>query len=342
MKEFGLFLTVVVLAALLSVSHVGAADYYEGKTVRIVVGYSPGGGYDTYARLIARYLDKYIPGEPRMIVENRPGAGGLIAANYLYNEPVQNGTTMLHVGGSTIIKQFTGSPNVKYDVTKFQYLGAPTIEKTVLVVTKGSGFSNIDEIFREGGKKLSLGGISTGSPQDVASILLRDVLGGNIRLVTGYRGTANIRLAMEQGELDGMFNGWASLKSSNWDRIQRGEWLILLQVAEQPIGDLPGKIPMIFSLAKDDEDRQLIRLTTLVPYQFARPFLVGPGVPAEHTAILEQAFVQVMADPQFLAEAEKARLDIEPIDGAKLAASVSEFMSMSAQVKARVAELLEP
>jgi len=334
------FLAGAAVAALLFTAEVRSADFYEGKTVRIIVGYSPGGGYDTYARLIARYLDKYIPGQPRLIVENRPGAGGLIAANYLYNEPRQNGTTMLHVGGSTIIKQFTGSKNVKYDVTKFKYVGAPTIEKTVLVVTKNSGFTSLDQVFQKGGKELVLGGISTGSPQDVASILLRDVLRGSVRLVTGYGGTANIRLAMEQGELDGMFNGWASLKSSNWERIQKGEWLILLQVSEQPITDLPGNIPMIFSLAKNAEDRQLIRLTTLVPYQFARPFLVGPGVPAERVAILEQAFAQTMADPQFLAEANKARLDIEPIDGAKLAASVSEFMSMSAQVKSRVTQLL--
>lgn len=339
MKKRWFLLSGVLMALLLTVD-VLAADFYEGKTVRIIVGYSPGGGYDTYARLIARYLNKYIPGEPRMIVENRPGAGGLISANYLYNEPRQDGTTMLHVGGSTIIKQFTGSPSVKYDVTKFQYLGAPTIERTVLVVTKDAGFTSIDQIFEKGGKELVLGGISTGSPQDVASILLRDVLGGTIRLVTGYGGTANIRLAMEQGELDGMFNGWASLKSSNWNRIQKGEWLILLQVSEDPIPDLPGKVPMIFSLAKNPEDRQLIRLTTLVPYQFARPLLVGPRVPAQRVATLANAFAKTMADPKFLAEAEKARLDIAPIDGAKLKASVSEFMSMSPQVKARVAELL--
>lgn len=325
--------------ALLS-AQVQSADFYEGKTLRIVVAYSPGGGYDTYARLVARYFGKHIPGAPRMIVENRPGAGGLIAANYLYNAPKQTGINVLHVGGSTVIKQLTGSPNVKYDMGRFQYVGAPDTQESVLVVTKGSGVTNVEQVLGKDGKQLALGGISTGSPTDVAAILLRDVLGGNVKLVTGYQGTANIRLAIGQGELNGMFNSWSSLKSTNFAELQSGEWLVLLQVSERPIPDLQGDVPLMQSLAKTPDQRQLIRLTTLVPYQFARPFLVGPQVPAEHVETLRETFQKTMADPEFLAEAKKAHLEINPVDGKKLAASVDEFLNMAPEVQAKVVELL--
>jgi len=321
-------------------AEVRSEDFYKGKTVRMVVAYSPGGGYDTYARLIARYFSKHIPGNPRMIVENRPGAGGLIAANYLYNASRQDGLNVLHVGGSTVIKQLTGSKSVKYDMSKFQYLGAPTTQQTVLVVTRSSGVTNIDQVLVKGGKQLALGGISTGSPTDVAVQLLENVLGGNVKLVTGYKGTANIRLAIEQGELNGLFNAWSSLKTTNWAQVQSGEWLILLQISQEPIPDLPKPVPSMQSLAKTPEDRQLIRLTTLVPYQFARPFLMGPRVPTERVRTLQSALQKTMADPGFLAEAKKARLAINPLEGAKLLSSIQEFLTMPADVKAKVVKLL--
>lgn len=328
-----------VFVALLNVEAL-SEEFYRGKTLRMVVAYSPGGGYDTYARLIARFFSKHIPGSPRLIVENRPGAGGLIAANYLYNAPKQDGTSLLHVGGSTVIKQLTGSKSVQYDMSKFQYVGAPTTQQTVLVVTKSSGVTDAEQVLAKNGKQLALGGISTGSPTDVAVVLLKDVLGGNVKLVTGYKGTANIRLAIEQGELNGLFNAWSSLKTTNWAQIQSGEWLILMQISEHAIPDLPKQVPFMQSLAKTEEDRQLIRLTTLVPYQFARPFLMGPRVPIERVGTLQRAFEKTMADPEFLAEAKKARLAINPLTGAKLLSSVDEFLNMPSGIRAKVTKLL--
>ena len=339
MKNMGLIFVGVLFSGLLCVQ-AQSEEFYEGKTLRIVVAYSPGGGYDTYARLIARYFGKHIPGNPRMIVENRPGAGGLIAANYLYNARRQNGLNVLHVGGSTVIKQLTASQNVKYDMSKFQYVGAPTTQQSVLVITKRSGITNIEQVLGKDGKQLALGGISTGSPTDVAAILLRDVLGGNVKLVTGYKGTSNIRLAMEAGELNGMFNAWSSLKASNWAQIQSGEWLVLLQISEKPIPDLPKPVPLMQGLAKTDEARRLIRLTTLVPYQFARPFLMGPRVPKERVLALQTAFEKTMADPDFLGEAKKTHLAVNPLDGQQLLSSVEEFLTMPADIKTKVIDLL--
>lgn len=318
----------------------GAADSYEGKTVRIIVAYSPGGGYDTYARYVARYLHKHLPGTPRMIVENRPGAGGLLSANYVYHSSRQDGTEVLHVGGSSVIKQLTGIAQVKYDARRFQYIGATHVQSSVLVVTRQSGFKSVDDVFGPSAKEISLGGISTGSPTDVAAQLLRDVLGGKVRLVTGYAGTSRIRLAMESGELDGVFNGWASLKSTNSEQLRNGEYKVLMQVSPKPIDELGG-VPTMPQLAKTDAQRRLIRLTTTVPYQFARAFLVGPKVPKERVAQLRKAFDATMADPEFLAEAKKRRVEIDPVRGADLQNYVQEFLGMPADEKARVLAVVE-
>lgn len=329
-----------VVFALGAWSAVGAADSYEGKTVRIVVAYSPGGGYDTYARYVARYFNKHLPGTPRMIVENRPGAGGLLSANYVYHSSRQDGTEVLHVGGSSVIKQLTGIAQVKYDARRFQYIGATHVQSSVLVVTRQSGFKSVGDVFGPKAREISLGGISTGSPTDVAAQLLRDVLGGKVRLVTGYAGTARIRLAMESKELDGVFNGWASLRSTNSEQLRNGEYKVLLQVSPKPIEELGG-VPTMPQLAKTDAQRRLIHLTTTVPYRFARAFLVGPKVPKERVAQLRKAFDATMADPEFLAEAKKRRVEINPVKGADLQSSVGEFLGMPAEDKARVLAVVE-
>jgi tripartite-type tricarboxylate transporter receptor subunit TctC len=316
-------------------SAAGAADSYEGKTVRVIVAYSPGGGYDTYARYVGRHLHKHLPGAPRMIVENRPGAGGLLAGNYVYNSSRQDGTEILHIGGSSVIKQLTGIPQVKFDARRFQYIGATNVEATVLVVTKQSGIQGLDDVLGPKAREIALGGISTGSPNDVGALLLRDVLGAKVRLVTGYAGTSRIRLAMDGGEVDGMFNGYASLKATSHDKVQSGEYKILLQISPEPIKEL-GDMPTIAQLAKTDEQRRLIRLTTTVPYQFARAFLVGPQVPKERVAQLRKAFDATMADPAFLAEAKKGRLEVRPITGADLQSYVKEFLEMPPEEKKKV------
>ena len=328
----GLAALIVTLAAW---SAAGAAGFYEGKTVRIVVSSSPGGGYDTYARYIARHLYRHLPGEPRMIVENRPGAGGLRAGNYIYHSSRQDGTEILHIGGSSVIKQLTGMKQVRFDARQFQYIGAPYAEATVLVVTRNSGITSLDDVLGPKAKEVALGGISVGSPNDVAAILLRDVLGAKIRLVTGYKGTSRIRLAMDSDELDGMFNGWASLNATSYDKLQSGEYKVLIQVSPEPIKELGG-IPSIAQLAKTDEQRRLVRLTTTVPYQYARSFLVGPKVSKERVTEIRNAFEKTMTDPKFLADAKKGRLKISPIKGTDLQSYVREFLGMPADEKAKV------
>jgi len=320
---------------------VNAEDFYKGKRVRIIVGYSPGGGYDTYARMIARHIDRHIPNKPGIIVQNMPGAGGLVSANYVYNLAPRDGTAVLHVGGSTILKQLAGDDGVKYDALKFHYLGAPFTEGTVLVVTKKSGIGKFEDTLGENAKELVLGGISAGSPQDVATILLRDVLGARVRLISGYAGTSMIRAAMERGELDGMFNSWASLRATSLDKITSGEWLVLAYVNEHPFRDLP-HIPSIMKFAKTEDQRQLVRLATLVPYQFARAFYTTPAVPMERVKILQSAFERTLADKQYLMQSEKAGLINEPIGGNNVRSFVQEFLTMPESLKSKVLKIVNP
>lgn len=339
------FRTSVVLIALVltwvAAANVKAEDFYQGKRVRIIVGYSPGGGYDTYARMIARHIGRHIPNNPGIVVQNMPGAGGLVSANYVYNIAPRDGTAVLHVGGSTILKQLAGDDGVKYDARNFHYLGAPFTEGTVLVITKRAGVAKFEDTLGENAKELVLGGISAGSPQDVATILLRDVLGARVRLISGYAGTSMIRVAMERGELDGMFNSWASLRATSLDKITSGEWLVLAYVNEESFRDLP-HVPSIMKFAKSEEQRQLVRLATLVPYQFARAFYTAPAVPMERVKILQTAFEKTLADKQYLTQSEKAGLINEPISGNKVRSFVQEFLTMPESVKSKVLRIVNP
>ena len=275
-----------------------AADFYRGKTLRLVVGYDAGGGYDTYSRVIARYLGKHVPGNPNVIVENRPGAGGLVATNYLANAAPKDGTVLLNVGASSMLKQLAGDRGVEYDAARFQYLGAPFSDHNILIVRKSSGFTRLDEALGAGSRQMVLGGISPGSPQDVGAVLVRDVLGANVKLVSGYGGTSKIRLALDQGEIDGFFNAWESTRATNRAEIDSGDWVVLAQVTERPLPDFPA-VPTLLQLARTDEQRQVIRMASIAPLEFARPYLVAAGVPDGRVVALRTAFDQTMADPEF-------------------------------------------
>jgi tripartite-type tricarboxylate transporter receptor subunit TctC len=314
-------------------------DFYRGKTLHLVVGYDAGGGYDTYSRVIARYLGKHVPGNPNVIVENRPGAGGLVATNYLANAAPRDGTVLLNVGASSMLKQLAGDRGVEYDAARFQYLGAPFSDHNILIVRKSSGFTRLDEALRAGSRQMVLGGISPGSPQDVGAVLVRDVLGANVKLVSGYGGTSKIRLALDQGEIDGFFNAWESTRATNRAEIDNGDWTVLAQVTERPLADFP-TVPTLLQLARNDEQRQVIRMASIAPLEFARPYLVAAGVPAARVVALRAAFDQTMADPEFLADAERSKLDIEPVSADRLQRLVAEFLDMPPNLKSQVVEIL--
>ena len=335
--------TRICAAAAPSFDEKAAANFYRGKTVRMIVGFSAGGGYDAYTRLIARHLGKHIPGNPSVLVDNMAGAGSILAANHIYNVAPKDGTVIGNISGQIILEQLFANPAVKYDLAKFRNLGVPIGETYLAVVTKKPGVTRYEEALGAKGKQITFGGIP-GSTVEQAPIIMRDTLGANFKVVSGYKGTSDIRLAIDSGEVEGMFNSWTSLKITSFDKIRSGEWLVLAQLGDEPIKDLPNSksIPTIPQLAKSEEQRQLLRFGIAGPNQFGKIYVVPPGTSADRAAALETAFTKTFEDKEFLAESEKGQLEIDPVTAQQAHNLITEFMGMSTDVKNKLAKMLRP
>jgi len=316
-------------------------DFYRSKTVRIIVGFSAGGGYDQYSRLIARHLAKYIPGNPAVIVENMAGVGSIIAANHVFNVAPKDATVIANISGPIILEQLFANPGVQFDLAKFRYLAVPVSETYVLVVTRKPGVTKFDEIIGPKGKQVTFGAIP-GSTVEHGAILIRDVLGGNLKVVSGYKGTADVRMAIDGGEVEGFVNTWQSLKITSIDKFKSGEWLVLAQLSEKPIKDLPTpNVPTIPMIAKNNEERQILKFGTSTPNEFGKVYVLPPGAPPDRAAALEAAFARAFADKELLADAEKGRLEIDPITGEETHKLVVEFLGMSPELKGKLQSALK-
>ena len=317
------------------------AEFYKGKTVRIIVGFSAGGGYDAYSRVIGRHLHKHIPGNPTVVVDNMAGAGSILAANHINNVAPKDGTIIGNFSGQIILEQLFANPAVQYDMAKFQILGVPIGETYLLVVTRKPGVTKYEEVLGPKSKQIVMGGIP-GSTVEQAPIIMRDALGANIKVVSGYKGTSDIRLAIDSGEVDGLFNSWTSLKITSLDKIKSGEWLVLAQIGEEPIRDLPNSsnIPTIPLLAKTAEQRELLRFGIAAPNQFGKIYVLPPGAPQDRTSALQAAFTKTFEDKEFLAEADKGRLEIDPVGAQQAHGLINDLMGMSPAVKAQLQKML--
>jgi tripartite-type tricarboxylate transporter receptor subunit TctC len=317
------------------------ANFYRGKTVTILVGHSAGGGFDTYARVISRHLGKHIPGNPSILVNNMPGAGTLISANFTYNQAPKDGTLINSFDGGIVPSQIYGAKSVQFDLGKFNYLGAPDFFKYIMVVTRKPGIAKMED-FITGGKQVVIGAVPNTGIQH-AAMLMREVFGANVKVVNGFKGTAEIRLAMKSGEVDSVVTGWESLRVTNMKEFETNEWLILSQWVEDPLTDLPQKnVPSIYQFARNDDEKQLFRSGLVKPNSYARPYVVPPGVPQDRVRALESALQKALRDPELLAEAEKSRLSIGPIAGAQLRQMIVDGLSMPAKLKEKLRPMLAP
>ncbi len=312
------------------------ADFYRGKTVRIVVGFSAGGGYDQYSRLIARHLSKYIPGNPAVIVDNMAGAGSIIAANHTFNAAPKDGTLIGNISGPIILEQLFSNAAVQFDMAKFRYLAVPVSETYLMIVVKKTGVTKFDDVIGAKSKQVSIGAIP-GSTVEHAPILARDVLGANLKVVSGYKGTADVRLALESGEVEGFFNTWTSVKVTSFDKVKNGEWIVLAQLSEKPIKDLIiPNVPTISQIAKTNEQRLIMKYGTSTPNDFGKVYVLSPGVPADRAAMLETAFAKAMADKELLADADKGKLELDPLTGDEIHKLVVEFLGMSPDLRSKL------
>jgi tripartite-type tricarboxylate transporter receptor subunit TctC len=316
-------------------------NFYRGKTLRIVVGFSAGGGYDQYSRLIGRHLSKHIPGNPAIVVENMAGAGSIIAANHIFNAAPKDGTVIGNISGPIVLEQLFGNSAVQFDMGKFRYLAVPVSETYLMIVTRKPGVTKFDEILGPKGKQVSIGAIP-GSTVEHAPILVRDALGANLKVVSGYKGTADVRLAIDSGEVDGFFNTWTSSKITSYDKIKSGEWLVLAQLSDKPIKDLIiPNVPTIQQIAKTDEQRQLLKFGTSTPNAFGKVYVLPPGTPADRAAALERAFESAFEDKELQADAAKGKLEIDPLFGEDIHKLVVEFLAMSPDLKNKLQTALK-
>ena len=314
--------------------------FFKGKTIRIVVGFSAGGGYDLYARAIARHMGNHIPGNPTIVVENMAGAASMISANHVYKVAKPDGLTIGHFIGGLFLQQILGRQGIEFDARKFEYLGVPIKDTYCIGLTRASGVTSL-ESWMAAKTPVKIGGTAPGSATDDIPAVLQAALGLPLQIVSGYKGTAEIRLAADSGEVAGFSTGWESFKSTWRKSLETGEAFIAVQAVAKPHPELP-KVPLAIKYAKTDEARKLIQVGAQDPGTLARPFVLPPGTPKDRVLVLRKAFMDTFTDPEFLAEAKKSNLDIAPIGGDEIAKTVDNLFKIEAPVAERLKKILLP
>jgi tripartite-type tricarboxylate transporter receptor subunit TctC len=331
-----IFTAIIVLIA--DSSH--ADDFYKGKTIRVIVGGSAGGGFDIYTRAMARHMGKHIPGNPAMIVENMTGAGTLIAAKYLHSSAKPDGLSFGIFNGALILSGALGNKSIDFDMRELEFLGVPVQDSTVCALRKESGITNMDQWFAAK-TPIKLGGLSPGnSTSDVARIITA-ALNLPVQLVEGYKGTNEIRLAADAGELHGACWAWETLRTAWSKAIPAGEVNVVLQVTAKTIPELPN-VPMSLDLAKSDEARQLLKAGAIDPAAIVRVYVTTPRTPKDRLQLLRAAFAKTLTDPDFIAESKKANLDINPLNGEEVKKIVDDLFKLTPAMRTKLAGVLTP
>jgi tripartite-type tricarboxylate transporter receptor subunit TctC len=306
---------------------------YEGKTITIVVGFKTGGGYDATARLLARHLPKHIPGKPNVIVQNMPGANSLIAANHVYNVAKPDGLTIGTFNRNLVLAQLTRVSGVKFDMMKFAWIGSAASETTLLAIRSDLPYKSFNEL-RKSGKPLVIGATGPGANTYDFPLLLRELLGVNIKIVSGYSSSSDIMLAIERKEVDGRAGSYSSLR--NFIDRKLVVPMVRARAAEAGIEH----IPVDESLAPTPRARTLMALRS-IPEVVGRPFVMPPGTPAPLLKTMQQAFAAAIRDPELIAEAKKARLELNYISGEETLKILAEVLSQPQDIADEFAKYIK-
>ena len=291
-----------------------AQDFYAGKQVTLFVGYAPGGGYDTFARTLARHIANHIPGKPAIVVKNQPGAGSLKLANYLFNSAPKDGRELGAVGREVPTASLLGQKNAQFRSLDFTWIGSLSREGTFCIAWHTTPFTKAEDMFE---KEFIVGGTTGRSLTIVVPIILNNLLKTKIKVITGYPGGASMHLAMERGEIQGRCS--ASLSSiaasrADWIRDKKIRFLLDISLAEKR--RMPD-VPLVTEFAKRDEDRKALEVL-LAPDEWTRPYVAPPGLPAERVATLRKAFAGAIADPAFLKDIERQKLHLDAMSGEEM------------------------
>jgi tripartite-type tricarboxylate transporter receptor subunit TctC len=329
-------IALLMLAGSPALAQDDVAAFFKGKTLRLVVGVGVGSGYDINARLLARHMAAHVPGEPTIIVQNQPGAGSLAMTNALYNSGPFDGTA---IGAS-----FNGMPTTpllqpggaRFDPVRINWLGSTNRETQAMYVWHAAPARVLEDAKA---REIVIGAQAPGSTQFDYPILANSLFGFKFKVVTGYESTPKIHLAMESGEVHGTIANWSTLKALNPNWVPEKKIRILAQWALKKNSEL-GDVPLFLNLATTDAERAALKLM-LARLEYGRPFFLPPNVPAARVAALRQAFDATVRDPAYLAEADKLKIDVDPLSGGEVAALVEQVSRTPAETVARVRAALE-
>ncbi len=304
------------------------ASFYKGKNVDVFIGYSTGGGYDTYARVLVRHMGKHLPGNPSMTPRNMPGAGSLLLANALANTLPKDGTTFGTVARAAAFEPLFDNPQAKFDPTKFTWIGSMNNEVSICGFWHTAGVKTVEDLLT---KPHVVGGTGPGADTDNFPLTMNNVLGAKLKLITGYPGGNDVNLAIERGEVEGRCGwSWSSVKSTRPQWLAEKKLDVTVQFALEKHPDLPN-VPLILDLAKNDRQRQILEVV-FSGQPMGRPYVAPPAVPADRVKALRDAFAAMMKDPEFIAEADKAKLEIELVSGDTVERIVNKVAAMPKDV----------
>ena len=332
---------VAALATLVGSAPVSAqsvAEFYKGKTIDLWVGYSPGGGYDIYARTIARHMGRHIPGNPDMVVKNRPGAGSLLLMNEVYNTLPKDGLAIATVGRGIPQAGLLGNEQAKFDPAKFTWIGSANNEVSICVAWHTSGVTKVEDLFTKG---LIVGGTGPDADTDAFPKVMNNLLGTKLRLITGYPGGNDVMLAMERGEVNGRCGySWSSATVAKADWLKEKKMIVLAQMSTAKHADIP-EIPLVTDLAKDQKTKDALNFI-FSRQAWGRPYVAPPGVPADRAKALQDAFMAMFKDPKFIEDANKqGDLEINPVSGPDIAKLIADSANAPKDVIAMAKDALE-
>jgi tripartite-type tricarboxylate transporter receptor subunit TctC len=301
------------------------SDFYRGKQVRVLIGYSAGGGYDTYARLLARHLGKHIPGNPTVVPQNMPGAGSLTLTNFLYNVAPKDGTVLGTIARGMAMEPLLGGEGTQFDATEFSWIGSLNNEVSICASWYTSKVKTVEDLRTT---ELIVGGTGSGADTDTFPIVMSNLLDAKIKLISGYPGGNDILLAMERGEVDGRCGwSWSSVVANRKDWLAEKKINILVQMALHKHPDLPD-VPLILDLADSDDESMALELI-FARQVMGRPYVAPPGIPAERREALRRAFLDMVEDPEFKADIQKVDLELNPVSGEEIERVIARIYAAS-------------
>jgi tripartite-type tricarboxylate transporter receptor subunit TctC len=328
------------ILSLMAPAQLPADDFYKGKTIRFIVGAPAGGGYDTYARAIARHLGRHISGNPSTVVENMDGAGSLIAANYTYNKAKPDGLSIGVWISGQIVRQALGDKSIRFDGRKFGWIGAPSKGAPACAMMGFSGLKTWNDVINAN-RTIRMGGVRAGTAYDDAPTILNNVAGTKFDVISGFAGTAPVRLALQKREVEGACLGWESMSVSNRAMLDaKGDDKLIPFIIHKKLEDPEVKDLPLFTDVIKGEDNLATYKTWAASYEFQRPLSLPPNTPKERLETLRKAFAATLKDSEFLAEAKKTKLDIELVAGDEIDGYVKQIYSMSDKVKQNLSFLV--